>query len=81
MPLDTAEKRELYGKFLIPITNGIRALEALSVKHASHREIETRAQCLHTTLEELREHLGLPFNEADVDHSIYGENGEKGGGP
>ena len=74
--LTTEEQREIYTKFQIPITNQIRKIEALAVEHASHRKIEVVARCLHTTLNDLRVDLGLPFNEADVDPSVYGENGE-----
>ena len=77
MPLTRDEKIELYNDAIIPLTNAIRGIESLAVKHASHREIEVRAQCMHTQMEELRKKYGLPFNEADMDHSIYGENGDK----
>lgn len=76
MPLSDVEKREIYTEFQIPLANQIRKIEALAVKHASHREIETVAQCTHVTLNGLRKKLELPFNEADVEPSIYGENGE-----
>jgi len=77
MPLTDNEKREIYTTHQIPITNQIRKIEALSVRGASHREIEVVAQCLHDSLDQLRITLGMPFIPADVDPSIYGENADK----
>jgi len=76
MPLTNEEKRELYTDHQVPIANQIRKIESLAVKHASHREIEVVANCLHTSLNNLRIALGMPFTESDYDPSIYGENGE-----
>jgi len=76
MPLTPPEKTQAYNVHQIPITNNIRKLERLAVQGASHREIETTANCLHTLLNDLRKDLGMPFDEHDVDPSIYGESGD-----
>jgi len=76
MPLNEQEKSRLAQKHLVPITNNMRKVERLAVQHASHREIEVTANCLHVLLNDLRKDLGIPFNEADVEPSIYGESGD-----
>jgi len=75
MPLTAREKVKYYNKHLIPIANNIRKLEGLAIDHASHRKIETVANCLHTLLNDLRKDLKLPFNESDMEPSPYGESG------
>ena len=77
MPFTRAEKVEFYNDVIIPLTNAIRGIESLAVKHGSHREIEVRAACMHTQMEELRKRYDLPFRESDMDPSIFGENGDK----
>ena len=77
MPLNAAEKRKNYTDYQVPIGNMIRKIERLSVQHASHREIETVAKCLHTKLNDLRKELKMPFRGKDMDPSVYGENADK----
>lgn len=75
MPLNQHEKDELYQDYQIPITNMIRMIERQAVNGDSHRLIEVTANCLHGVLNALRVRLDVHFVEADVEASVYGENG------
>lgn len=77
MPLTNEEKHEAADKYMVPIANAIRQIEREAVEGASHRKIEVTAVCLHVLLDDLRKHFNIPFKEADVNPSVYGENGSK----
>jgi len=78
MPLTADEKEKFYTKHQIPMTNMIREIERQAVSGDSHRLIEVTTVCLHDLMNALRLDLGMKFVEADVNPSVYGENG--GGG-
>ena len=75
--LSDEEKEYLYDKYGVPLGNNFRMLEEIAVK-TNQRHAEVTAQCGHTLANDLRKDLGLPFNEADMNPSIYGENGDPG---
>lgn len=78
--LSDTQKQYLYDKYTVPVTNIIREIERLAVSHESHRLIEVKVNCLHTLLAEMNTEVGMPFREADVHRSVYGENGDKDDG-
>ncbi len=69
------QKRYLYDTYTIRATNIIRKIEELCVSEASHRLIEIKTNCVHVILNDLRNDLGVPFDESDFNPSVYGESG------
>ena len=73
--LSNAQKAYLWQKFGRPGANMIRAIERQAVSGDSHRLIEVTTQCLHTLAADLLTEMGIAFIEAEVNPSVYGENG------
>jgi len=74
-PHQDKDKEALYQEFVISLANQIRGIERLTVEGTTLRNVEVKANCLHTKLNEFRKALGLRFDEADMEPEVYGENG------
>lgn len=77
MPLTPTEKDDIWDNHGIKCGNLIRSIERAAVDHDSHRSIEVKLNCLHQMLNELGVALGITPDEADLNPSVYGENGGK----
>ncbi len=73
--LTDPQKQHLYDNYVVKAANMIRRIEELVVSGASYRLIEIKTNCLHIVLNDLRKDLEVPFQESDVNPSVYGESG------